>query len=263
MADGLAHLDAGLVFAPDVSTVFNAMDERTCVIVAPNNFQFLTYPQNFTRDGLIRRKWLYRRAMDRADLVLVGSKHTFDDLAKHYPEAKSKAVLWHSPAPMDLRLPTEAERQMASRLLRAVPDPGATVLYPAQFWPHKNHRTLIRSLAILRRDYGEQASLVLTGTGQAQQPAAALARKEGIGEHVLFVGHVERGVLFALMADAAIVACPRSSSRRSTRWSRQAGSRSPSLAWRSCRCKASWPVIPTPWSILSTRRRGQNVCIWR
>ena len=207
-ADSFSSLDADLVFAPDVSTVFNAMDKRTRVIVASNDFMFRTFPQYFDRGQLVRRKWMYRRALDRADLVVVGSQHTLDDLSKYYPEARSKAVLWRFPAPVDLRAPSQAEKRTAARLLGAVSDLGATILYPAQFWPNKNQLTLIRALAVLRRDYSVKATVVLTGTGQMQDKAASLSRRQGVDDHVLFLGNVPRGVLFGLMADAAVVTVP-------------------------------------------------------
>lgn len=208
LADRLASLDADLVFATDVSTTFKAMDRRARVILAPNDFQYLFYPENFTRGQLIQRKWLYRRALDRANLVVVGSQQTFDDLAEHYPEAESKTVLWRFPAPADLRQPSTIEQQMAARLLGPTHGSRATILYPAQFWPHKNHLTLIRAISMLKQEYGVEASLILTGTGKSQQHAAWLCRQERVEDQVLFLGNVPRGLLLALFADAAIVAVP-------------------------------------------------------
>ena len=182
--------------------------DAPALIVAPNDFLHLYYPEYFSRGQLIQRKWAYRRAIDRADLVVVGGQSTLRDLVEHYPAAAGKAVVWRFPAPMDLRQPSAMERRMAERLRGPVRGTRATILYPAQFWPHKNHETLIRAIAVLRREYGMDVGLLLTGTGEAQERAIGLSRREEVQDRVLLLGNVPRGVLFALLAEATIVAVP-------------------------------------------------------
>ena len=208
VADRAARIPAQLVFAPDVSSMFKPMDVRVPVIVAPNDLQHRHYPQYFSRAELTQRAWLYRRALDRADLIVVGSEATLDDVGQQYPDAAHKTVLWRFPAPSDLRPPSDTERQSASRLLGPRRDAGSLVLYPAQFWPHKNHQVLVRSLAALRIESGPDVRLVLTGAGRTRDQVARLARQEGVLDRVLFVGNVSRGVLFALYEAAALVAVP-------------------------------------------------------
>src|SRR5262249_59697230 len=44
------------------------------------------------------------------------------------------------------------------------------LFYPAQFWAHKNHVTLLEALALLRSDHGFDVHLVLAGSDQGNQP---------------------------------------------------------------------------------------------
>lgn len=76
------------------------------------------------------------------------------------------------------------------------------VLYPAQFWPHKNHVNLLLAIARLKRD-GHPVSLALVGSDKGnRQFVADLAAREGISDQVHFLGFVERDVLVALYRHA-------------------------------------------------------------
>ncbi|SHN82447.1 glycosyltransferase family 4 protein [Bradyrhizobium erythrophlei] len=76
------------------------------------------------------------------------------------------------------------------------------VLYPAQFWPHKNHANLLLAISELKRR-GREIHLALVGSDTGnRQFVADLAAREGISELVRFLGFVSREDLVALYREA-------------------------------------------------------------
>lgn len=62
-------------------------------------------------------------------------------------------------------------------------------LYPANFWPHKNHATLVRALALLTESH-QEARLIFTGQGKNLPFIQELGRNLGVDKRLEFLGHV-------------------------------------------------------------------------
>jgi glycosyltransferase involved in cell wall biosynthesis len=76
------------------------------------------------------------------------------------------------------------------------------VLYPAQFWPHKNHVNLLLAIAELKKK-GTTVSVALVGSDKGnRQFIAEVAAREGISGQVHFLGFVERNILVELYRQA-------------------------------------------------------------
>lgn len=76
---------------------------------------------------------------------------------------------------------------------------GDFLLYPAQFWPHKNHINLLRALRILRYQHDLDLSLVLTGSDTGNLAHVMKQAVElGLSGQVFFSGFVPRDDLNAL-----------------------------------------------------------------
>jgi glycosyltransferase involved in cell wall biosynthesis len=68
--------------------------------------------------------------------------------------------------------------------------PTKFLFYPAQFWPHKNHKRLLEALSIVASSHPDIA-LVLTGAKRhGFEDVRVAAAKLGISERITFVGHV-------------------------------------------------------------------------
>jgi glycosyltransferase involved in cell wall biosynthesis len=72
------------------------------------------------------------------------------------------------------------------------------LLYPAQFWAHKNHATLLDALALL-----DGYELVLVGSDKGQRShVEGLARGAGVADRVHVLGFVETATLISLYRSA-------------------------------------------------------------
>jgi glycosyltransferase involved in cell wall biosynthesis len=75
------------------------------------------------------------------------------------------------------------------------------LLYPANFWPHKNHAVLVRAFELyVRQAPNSRLKLVLTGGGGTERPHIVDAvRGAGLADRVVFAGFVSDAQIGALM----------------------------------------------------------------
>lgn len=84
--------------------------------------------------------------------------------------------------------------------------PGRFVLYPANLWPHKNHRRLLEALAAVE---DRELGLVLSGQGYGRLGELAdLARRLGVRARVRHVGQVDPPTMAALYRRARATVIP-------------------------------------------------------
>jgi hypothetical protein len=87
--------------------------------------------------------------------------------------------------------------------------PERFAFYPANMWPHKNHRLLLLALHRLRQMYGMSLSLVLTGDDLGQwEELEAIARHFHLHEDIHYLGYVPAEDLPGLYRGAALLLCP-------------------------------------------------------
>jgi len=116
-----------------------------------HDLQHEAFPQFFSRGQLGFRRRVYGRSVQASRLVVAVSKHVRDDLVERlgYPRDRVR-VIYHG-----------VDRQRFS------PDGRARepfLLYPANWWPHKNHERLLEAFRLVRRERPD-LRLVLTGSG--------------------------------------------------------------------------------------------------
>lgn len=141
----------------------------------------------------------YREVLPRASLIVIGSPAGTRALREFY-RIQSQNI-------REIALPVDAEA------LRAKPSnpaavqalgltPGQYLLYPAQFWPHKNHVTLVDMLGLLHAT-GRKLKLVFSGSDKGNRGhIEELVRRRGLTESVLFAGFVEADLLHQLYRHA-------------------------------------------------------------
>jgi glycosyltransferase involved in cell wall biosynthesis len=77
------------------------------------------------------------------------------------------------------------------------------LLYPAQFWPHKNHITLVDMLALLHES-GRRFKLVFSGSDKGNRAhVESYVEQRGLQQDVIFAGFVDAAVLNQLYRHAA------------------------------------------------------------
>jgi glycosyltransferase involved in cell wall biosynthesis len=173
----------------------------------PHDLQHLRLPELFSRWHFARRETIYRTHCDRAAAVVAMSSWGRRDLIESYglPEEK----VWVVPGASVLQAyPASTAEELAGvRTRLALPD--SFLLYPAQPWPHKNHRRLLEALSLIRERTGTSIPLVCTGARPAAFAAVRdQARELGMSEATTFPGFVSPKELRGLFELATALVFP-------------------------------------------------------
>jgi glycosyltransferase involved in cell wall biosynthesis len=140
-------------------------------------------------------------ALRRATYVVTGTHVGRDEIVRFYNVDETRIHILPHPTPS---FALDAAGTPSPPLTLPIPKPF--VLYPAQFWSHKNHIGLIAGIATLR-DRGKHVHAALVGSDKGNlEYVKARAAELGIADQVHFFGFVERDQLVALYRNAAALA---------------------------------------------------------
>ena len=194
----LAGLD--LYFCP-----LNALNPKPVPlpsVVTIADIQEAFYPENFTAEALYSRDRHLVGSTRLADCVLTHSEFTKRTLMQKHGLPPDKIVVVHHCA-------NPIFSSSAATKGPARPLPDDFILYPANFWRHKNHDRLLKALRVLRDEHGQTIDLVLTGFPAPNGcPVEMKAREHGVGEQVHILGHIPTEDLADLYCRARILVFP-------------------------------------------------------
>lgn len=191
-----------LLFCPFTAPTLRAAGVPTVCTVY--DVQFHDHAGFFTPEDAEQRRRAFDDACRHATLLAAISDFTRAraiELAGLAPERIATIAL-------RLPQPTGAEPSPARAQLGLAA--GGYLLYPANFWKHKNHGALLEAFAIACRE-GLPAGmrLVCTGAGGVGRSAAMKAAASlGIADRVVLPGFVPEADLAALMRDCRGVVFP-------------------------------------------------------
>lgn len=154
-----------------------------------------------------RREMLFRSAATKAALVVTNATELIDALCYRYGMERERAVcIPFSPSAYLTRTPATDAADAAVLAKHGLK--SDYLFYPAQFWSHKNHGTLLAALALLKAE-GRVHRLVLCGSDRgARSKVVELIGYYGLQEQVSVIGFVDSGDLGALYRNAAALVMP-------------------------------------------------------
>lgn len=174
------------------------------------DFQHLHLPELFSEELIHTRDLICRELVQEASHVVVSSGQAREDLMRHYG-ADSGCVSVY-------RFRTMAQSEWFAGDPKAVARfhdlPERFVMFPSQYWRHKEHLTLIEALAGAVNDGLDDIYLVLTGhQDDFRHPDHARAIQQrihelGIGNRVRQLGLLPREEQIQLMRRACAVIQP-------------------------------------------------------
>lgn len=149
-----------------------------------------------------RRDIVWRSAATKAAVVITNAEELIDALCRRYAMERDHTVcIPFSPSLYVSRSGAADEREDAAILMKYGIQPGY-LFYPAQFWSHKNHPTILLAMCLLR-DQGERHRLVLCGSDHGARAAfEMLVTQHGLGDSVRILGFVPSAELGALYRGA-------------------------------------------------------------
>ncbi|MGY4619530.1 glycosyltransferase involved in cell wall biosynthesis [Bradyrhizobium sp. USDA 4472] len=165
------------------------------------------FPEVRTFGEFERRELLFGLASIKAAMVIINTPELTEALYRRYGMERERAIcIPFSPSTYVSKSVPDAAAD-AAVLAKYRLEPGY-LFYPAQFWPHKNHITLLAALALLR-ERGITERVVLCGSDRGGRDKIVAAIKAyGLSEQVSIIGFVESSELGALYRGAAALAMP-------------------------------------------------------
>jgi glycosyltransferase involved in cell wall biosynthesis len=200
-------LGIDLVVYPFTSPL--ASEAGTPYVLAVHDLQHRIHPElpEFAGGELEHREYVFGNGIRNAAVVLVDSEVGKEDVLAFYGGAISPeriAVLPFLPG-----APTVVEPGDRARVRREHRLPERYLFYPAQFWPHKNHRRIVEALAEI-----DDAELVLVGSASGEvrernhAELLARARELGVAGRIHHLGYVPARDMAALYAEAVALVMP-------------------------------------------------------
>jgi glycosyltransferase involved in cell wall biosynthesis len=141
----------------------------------------------------------YGRVLPRAALVIAPNRAGQREVERFYHVPPERIRLLPHPTPAFALHPPAALPDVRAKFGLQRP----FLLYPAQFWAHKNHTGLLRAAKALEQRHGQLVDVALVGSekGNLAHVRREVARLS-LGERVRFLGFVNRDELIALYRNA-------------------------------------------------------------
>jgi glycosyltransferase involved in cell wall biosynthesis len=151
-----------------------------------------------------RRERQHRSRLQRAAAVIAGTEVGRREISAFYQVPEQRIhVLPHPTPSFALDAPPSPPGALDRFRL-----PERYLLYPAQFWPHKNHAAALLALKLLR-ERGVELPMVFVGSDQGNASTVRrLAGELGLAGQVRFLGFVSVEELVALYRGALALAYP-------------------------------------------------------
>lgn len=181
--------------------------EIPCVLTM-HDIQHEVYPEFFSGRELARRRRAYQPSARKARHIITDSEFTKNSLIEKYHIPPQKITTIHfgvNPA-----FQAHLDPAWVSQIRDHYHLPQQFIYFPANLWPHKNHRRLFEALKLVRQKYGHQAChLVLSGIFALQQEALqALINEYGLQEATLVLGYLPFADLAGIYAAATALIFP-------------------------------------------------------
>lgn len=166
----------------------------TPTVLSPHDIQHLHLPRFFSSEELDSRERLTYASCKWATRIVTQSEFVKNDLIQHFGLAPGKIRVVQLAADEIFHTPVTAAALQQVRGDYLLPD--RFIYYPAQLWPHKNHVTLIRVLAAMRRNDHLDIPVVLTGSRQDGYEAIVKEISEhGLSGQVVYLDAIPFGKL--------------------------------------------------------------------
>lgn len=164
------------------------------------------FPEVSAAGAWLSREFSHRLFLQRASFVITGTKAGRDEVRQFYQVPETRIRILPHPTPafaLAQRGDDRADVRAKYGLTRDF------LLYPAQFWPHKNHANLLLALQLAGKNHGVTPDLVLVGSDKGNEHfIRSLVREYGLEQRVHILGFVSQAELVGFYEAARAMVYP-------------------------------------------------------
>jgi len=202
----LNDINADLIFCPFTAPTYTLPGVPTvCTIY---DLQYKTYPTFFEADDVANRSHVFTEACRQASKLVAISDYSRQSAIKHGRLDDEHIQTVHLRMAKRVTIDTDQENALLAKLNLL---PQRYLLYPANFWMHKNHEMLLTAFKMASHAHGlgDDIKLVCTGApGERQRWLQDAAHHMKLDSRVLFTGYLTTTELALLMKECAGVVFP-------------------------------------------------------
>jgi FkbM family methyltransferase len=201
----IRDLNVDLLFCPFTApTYFEVGIPTVCVIY---DLQYKTYPEFFAAEDVAHRNHTFIEAVRRSTALAAISDYSRDVAIAEGKLDPACIKTIHLHISQHSLCNAARDEAILSRLQLTA---GKYLIYPANFWKHKNHEMLLTAFGLARRcGLADDIRLVCTGApGERQLWLQRSARELGLDNHILFPGYLANAELLALVTNSTGVVFP-------------------------------------------------------
>ena len=171
-----------------------------------HDLQEIHLPENFSSLQMLWRRQVHSRLLQRARRVICESSYVKSDIVSLFGTPERRIAVIEAP-PQRQFLSDQSDEELAAARER-LRLPAKFVVYPAHYWPHKNHLRLIEAFRLVA-DEVPDLKLVLTGKkiDDYQKVVSAIDRLQ-LNDHVCHLGYIDRNDLQAVYQLATALVMP-------------------------------------------------------
>lgn len=195
-----------LLFCPFTAPYYAAPGIPTVCVVY--DLQYAEYPQFFDPQDRAQRDHTFTEACRHASRLVCISDYVRRTVLERSNLAAERVSTVHIQLADRLPVPSEGDANETRRGLGL--EPGGYLLYPANFWEHKNHRMLLTAMGMfVARNPDSKLKLVCTGApGPRQEYFRAASVQMGLGDRVLLPGYLSDAAFAALLRGSRALIFP-------------------------------------------------------
>ncbi len=201
-----ASLKADALFCPFTAPTY--AEPGVPVISVVHDLQHREFPQFFDHREIAHRDAFLRDVREKADKIVCVSEHVRKTVLEAFDVEPGRVSVIHNCIQVQADVPEAGNNAAHSKIPGLGKNPY--MFYPANFWPHKNHRMLLTAFGMfVNRNPEKPIDLVLTGAlDDYQNELKNAARKMGLADRVHFLGFLDRDRFASVFQNALFLIFP-------------------------------------------------------
>ena len=164
----------------------------------PHDLQHEYFPEYFSRSQRNHRNTTWKKLATEAKIVMAASLFVKNDLTNFWGVPIEKI------REMPIPPPTRTFKTQAHNPYREL----SYCIYPAVFWPHKNHAILVHAMRKLLSSNPNAKCIFAGSSGTEEKKVRKLVRRLRLSDSIYFIGHVPESLYGEILRDSKAVVIP-------------------------------------------------------
>lgn len=142
-----------------------------------------------------------------AQFIVLDSEESKKDVVRFFSADPGRLVTIPLSAPPHIYEHRSRAAAVDNEFLNRHGVPGRFMLYPAQFWAHKNHANVVKALSLVKQKYGIEIPMVFVGSAwDSYEPVQNLLTELDMKHQVRCLGYLkENELVFLYQKSTAVV----------------------------------------------------------